>query len=46
MDGVAKVENLTGEDFAWLHLSLTPLDVPEGVRMTGGRFDLGPQRSR
>ena len=41
VDVSVRVENQTGEDLAWLHVDLKALDAPEGVRITGPRFDLG-----
>jgi hypothetical protein len=41
IDVSVSVENQIGEDLEWLHLSLKLVEAPAGVRLTGGRHDLG-----
>jgi WD40 repeat protein len=42
IDVSVSVENQIGEDLEWLNLSLKLVEAPAGVRVTGGRHDLGP----
>jgi hypothetical protein len=42
VDVAVSVENRTGEDLEWLSLTLRAVEAPAGLRVTGGRHDLGP----